>query len=152
MFITTPPNTHARLACDVLRADKHVFVEKPLAMNHAELADVEQAMRAHQSRCLMVGFNRSFSTYSVELHHWLDGCHGPRSILITINAGAIPANHWTQDPGVGGGRILGEGCHFIDLARFFAASPITSVNAVPMRGGDGRLVDCVRRQLAFESC
>ncbi len=151
VFITTPHNSHARMVCDVLNAGKHVFVEKPLAMNHEELAQVEHAIAANPSRMVMVGFNRRFSPHSVAIRKWLGACPGARSIIITVNAGAIPAKHWTQDLGIGGGRIIGEGCHFIDLARFLAESPINSVNAIPLGGGDGRLGDCVSIQLGFEN-
>lgn len=151
VFITTPHNTHARMVCEALNAGKHVFVEKPLAMNGDELSQVEKAMASKPDRLVMVGFNRRFSPHSVAMRKWLAACPGARSIIITVNAGAIPEKHWTQDPNIGGGRIIGEGCHFIDLARFHAESPIDSVNAVPLGGGDGRLGDCVSIQLGFEN-
>ncbi len=150
VFITTPHNSHARMVCDSLKANKHVFVEKPLAMNHQELADIEQAMVANPEACLMVGFNRRFSPHMTKMKSWLASCPGPKSIILTINAGAIPADHWTQDPAVGGGRIIGEGCHFIDLARFLAGSPIDESSASTMVGGEGQLGDCVAMQLSFE--
>ena len=149
VFITTPHNSHAALVCQALRAGKHVFVEKPLAMNLAEIDSVRSALSEHPDRCLMIGFNRRFSPHTVQLEKWLRACPDARSIIITVNAGAIPADHWTQDVQVGGGRIIGEGCHFIDLARHLADSPITGVHAFPMGGGDGRLGDCVAIQLEF---
>ncbi len=151
VFITTPHNTHCGLVCDALAAGKHVFVEKPLAMDLNELERVGEALQSHPEQCLMVGFNRRFSPHSVALKKWLAASPGARSIIITVNAGAIPADHWTQDLEIGGGRIIGEACHFIDLARFFADSPITSVYAQPMAGGEGRLADCVAIQLTFEN-
>ena len=149
VFITTPHNSHASMVCEALEAGKHVFVEKPLAMNLEELEQVTEAMREHTEQILMVGFNRRFSPHTVEMKGWLASNPGPKSIVLTINAGAIPGDHWTQDLKVGGGRIVGEGCHFIDLARFLAGSPIVSHSATPMCGGDGRLGDCVSIQLSF---
>lgn len=149
VFITTPHNSHAAMVCEALAAGKHVFVEKPLAMNREELDRVADTMKQHPGQILMVGFNRRFSPHSVQIKKWLTSNPGPKSIVLTINAGAIPADHWTQDLNVGGGRIIGEGCHFIDLARFFADSPITSHHAVPMCGADGRLGDTVSIQLGF---
>lgn len=149
IFITTPHSTHARMVCQSLKAGKHVFVEKPLAMNHEELDDVETAMKENPKSCLMVGFNRRFSPHMVQMQSWLKSSSGAKAINITVNAGAIPADHWTQDLSTGGGRIIGEGCHFIDLARFLANAPITSVNAVPMCGASGNLGDCVAIQLSF---
>ena len=149
VFITTPHNSHASMVCEALEAGKHVFVEKPLAMNLEELEQVTEAMREHTDQILMVGFNRRFSPHTVEMKGWLASNPGPKSIVLTINAGAIPGDHWTQDLKVGGGRIVGEGCHFIDLARFLAGSPIVSHSATPMCGGDGRLGDCVSIQLSF---
>lgn len=150
VFITTPHNSHAHMSAEALNAGKHVFVEKPLAMNMEELAAVEGAMAEQPGKCLMIGFNRRFSPHIVEMKKWLTSCPGPKSIILTINAGAIPADHWTQDRSVGGGRIIGEGCHFIDLARHLADSPIASVTATPMVGGDGALGDCVAIQLTFD--
>ena len=149
VFITTPHNSHAAMVCEALEAGKHVFVEKPLAMNHEELDQVAAAMKEHSDQILMVGFNRRFSPHIVEMKKWLSSNSGPKSTVLTINAGAIPGDHWTQDLKVGGGRIIGEGCHFIDLARFLADSPIVSHQAMPMCGGDGRLGDCVSIQLGF---
>lgn len=150
VFITTPHNSHASFVCEALAANKHVFVEKPLAMNLVELEQVESAMTAAPDRCLMVGFNRRFSPHMVQLKKWLAASPGANSTIITVNAGAIPADHWTQDREVGGGRIIGEACHFIDLARFLAASPITDFSAMPM-GGAGRLGDSVSIQLSHDN-
>jgi predicted dehydrogenase len=98
----------------------------------------------------MVGFNRRFSPHMIEMKKWLSASTGPSAVIITVNAGAIPADHWTQNIEIGGGRIVGEACHFIDLARFLADAPILEVFAIPM-GGEGRLGDCVSIQLAFEN-
>ncbi len=150
VFITTQHNTHARLVCAGLQSGKHVFVEKPLALSQAELEDVKVAAQANPDCCLMIGFNRRFSPHTVAIKNWLAGSPAAKAIIITVNAGAIPATHWTQDPLTGGGRIIGEACHFIDLARFLAASPIELVDAKAMSKGDGRLGDCATIQLKFE--
>jgi len=149
IFITTPHNSHARMVCEALENGKHVFVEKPLAMNLDELEQVEKAANENPNCCLMVGFNRRFSPHIEKLKSWLESCPPDKSIILTVNAGAIPADHWTQDLAIGGGRIIGEGCHFVDLARFLADAEIVTSTATPMTGGDGRLGDCVSIQLAF---
>lgn len=129
--IATRHNAHARAVVAALGADKHVFVEKPLAMTFDELADIEAAC-ATTNRLLMVGFNRRFAPHIVKLNALLRAVSEPKSFVMTVNAGAIPATHWTQDPAVGGGRIIGEACHFIDLLRHLADAPITSVYARSM--------------------
>jgi predicted dehydrogenase/threonine dehydrogenase-like Zn-dependent dehydrogenase len=139
--IVTRHDTHARFVVQALKAGKHVFVEKPLAIHHAELADVEAAYAlAHlpgQGPQLMVGFNRRFSPQVQKMRRLLDPVKVPKSFIMTMNAGAIPVNHWTQDKDVGGGRIVGEACHFIDLMRFLAGSPIVSFQARRMGGAPG---------------
>jgi predicted dehydrogenase/threonine dehydrogenase-like Zn-dependent dehydrogenase len=150
VFITTPHHTHAEMVCRALDAGKNVFVEKPLAMNHAQLERVVDAMGQHPNGCLMVGFNRRFSPHSIRVKKTLKGLPGPKAVIATVNAGMIPAEHWTQDRGVGGGRIIGEACHFIDLLRFLVESPIVGVRATAMTGGDGALGDCVAIGLSFQ--
>ena len=150
VFITTPHNTHGRFVCDALEADKHVFVEKPAAMTLEEVESITNAMNSKPALCFMIGFNRRFSPHSVAMKNWMESTPGSKAIQITVNAGAIPADHWTQDPEIGGGRIVGEACHFIDLARFFADAPIQTAVANTMKGGDGVLGDCVSIGLSFE--
>ncbi|MCC9601117.1 bi-domain-containing oxidoreductase [Stieleria sp. JC731] len=149
VFITTSHASHADLVCQSLDAGKHVFVEKPLALDSAGLERIREAMRRAPGQKLMVGFNRRFSPHTLELNSMLKGNPGPKSIVLTVNAGAIPESHWTQDPIVGGGRIIGEACHFIDLARAIANAPIRDCTATPLGGGDGRLGDCASIQLSF---
>ena len=149
VFITTPHHLHASMVCQALEAGKHVFVEKPLALHLNELEQVEQSLDANPSCCLMVGFNRRFSPHMTAAKDWLQASTASKSVIITVNAGAIPADHWTQDPEVGGGRIVGEACHFVDLARYLVGSPITATHAFAMGGGDGRLGDCAAVQLQF---
>jgi predicted dehydrogenase len=94
----------------------------------------------------MVGFNRRFAPQVQKIKSLLAGVNGPKSFVMTVNAGAIPADHWTQDMEVGGGRIVGEGCHFIDLLRFLAGSPIAAHSRLAMDSATG---DTVTLQLAF---
>ena len=150
VFITTPHSSHAKMVCDGLQAGKHIFVEKPLAMNLTEIEQVRSAMSSRPDRCLMIGFNRRFSPHTLALKNWLAAAPGAKAIIITVNAGAIPSDHWTQDPEIGGGRIIGEACHFIDLACSLTDSPICNVNSAAMADGDGRMGDCVSIQLSFE--
>ncbi|MBD3176838.1 MAG: dehydrogenase, partial [Armatimonadia bacterium] len=133
VVIATRHNSHADLVCRALRAGKHVFVEKPLALTHDEIDQVEEAMTEAAGDCddppiLTVGFNRRAAPHITEMRDRLQPLSGPKCMVMTVNAGAIPPGHWTQDPSIGGGRIIGEGCHFIDLLRFLAASPIESVH------------------------
>lgn len=131
--IVTRHDSHARFVAQALKAGKHVFVEKPLAIELDQLAVVETAYRNAVERGhaphLMVGFNRRFSPQVQKMKALLAAVKEPKSFIMTMNAGAIPADHWTQDSSVGGGRVIGEACHFIDLMRFLAGSKIVSVQA-----------------------
>jgi len=133
--IVTRHNSHASLTAQALRAGKHVFVEKPLAMTFDELAEVKAAYR-QADRHLMVGFNRRFAPQIQTMKKLLDTTSEPKSFVMVMNAGAIPASHWTQDLQIGGGRIIGEACHYIDLMRFLAGAEITSVQARQMGASD----------------
>lgn len=156
IVITTRHNSHARFVCDILKAGKHVFVEKPLALKLDELDLITSAYyEAHNSGkkpLVMVGFNRRFSPQIQKMKSLLDSAKEPKSFIMTVNAGDIPADHWTQDKAVGGGRIIGEGCHFIDLLRFLAGAPIVSYQAMMMGESAGLKIrdDKVSINLAFE--
>jgi len=143
--IVTRHNSHARFVSQALALGKNVFVEKPLAINLEELAEVESAYHmAHssgQSPHLMVGFNRRFSPQVQKMKQLLAAVKAPKSFIMTMNAGAIPADHWTQDISVGGGRIIGEACHFIDLMRYLTGAKISSVQARCM--GQNEVVNLV---------
>ena len=130
VFITTRHGSHARMTADALAAGKHVFVEKPLAIDEAGLELVRAARQERPDLQLMVGFNRRFAPHAVAARRLLAGRSEPLAIQMLINAGEIPPEHWTHDPDSGGGRVIGEGCHFIDLALFLVGRPITSVQAV----------------------
>ena len=138
VFIATRHDTHPRMVSEALAAGKHVFVEKPLAIDAAGLDLVRRAYAAHPHLQLMVGFNRRFAPHAVAARELLDGRAEPIALQIMINAGALPAGHWVDDPAVGGGRIIGEACHFIDLALFLVGSPITAVQAIEMDDGTRR--------------
>jgi predicted dehydrogenase len=126
--IVTRHNTHARFTVQALKAGKHVFVEKPLALSGAELDQVRSA-HSGSDKHLMVGFNRRFAPQVQTMKTLLDSVAAPKSFVMVMNAGAIRADHWTQDPDVGGGRIIGEACHYVDLMRFLVGARICSVQA-----------------------
>lgn len=147
VVITTQHDSHARLVLQALEGGKHVFVEKPLCLTLAELNDIKSAQLATGgSSMVMVGFNRRYAPQVQKMKQLLGGVTGPKAFIMTVNAGAIPADHWTQDPDAGGGRIIGEACHFIDLLRFLAASPITGWQRMSM---DAPTRDTVSIQLSF---
>ncbi|MDA9830224.1 bi-domain-containing oxidoreductase [Akkermansiaceae bacterium] len=150
VFITTPHSSHGNLVAEALQAGKHVFVEKPLALKNEEIDRIEELLGKEHVGRLMVGFNRRFSPHTQQLKSWLAACPGAKSIVITVNAGDIPSDHWIQDPEVGGGRILGEACHFIDLARYLTDSSIVDVKPVSLGGQAGSLGDSVMVSLTFQ--
>ena len=128
VVIATRHDSHASLVCKALRAGKNVFVEKPLALNQEQLREIEETWRSlPQPSLLMVGFNRRFAPQVQRIRQLLSGVKEPKAIVYTVNAGALPREHWTQSPKSGGGRIVGEACHFIDLLRFLAGSPVRSI-------------------------
>jgi polar amino acid transport system substrate-binding protein len=122
VVVATRHGEHAACALAALDAGKDVFLEKPLAIRPEEL--VELCRRVPESgRLLFVGFNRRFSPAAAEIRRRLRGRAGPLHMIYRVNAGALPAEHWTLDPAEGGGRVLGEVCHFVDLLGFFAGCP-----------------------------
>ena len=132
VLIATQHHLHARFIEEALQANKHVFVEKPLAMNVDEVAQVIDCVRACPDRQLMVGFNRRFSPHTLKIQQLLQGRSEPLAMTMTINAGMIPPSHWVQDPAKGGGRIVGEACHFIDLMACLADAKVQTVSAIMM--------------------
>jgi len=151
LVVTTRHDTHARFVMRALSAGKHIFVEKPLCLTLEELGQIESAYAQSSHRIgaplVMVGFNRRFAPQVQKMKELLAGVSAPKSFVMTVNAGAIPPEHWTQDPAVGGGRIKGEVCHFIDLLRFLAGSPIVSHSRLAMHSAPG---DTLSLQLGFE--
>ena len=132
VVITTQHSSHAKFVIDALKAGKHVFVEKPLCMNHEELEEIISAYKEARKQKpvnLMVGYNRRYSPLIQQCRKAIAAVNSPASMIMTVNAGKIPAEHWTQDIDAGGGRIIGEACHFIDLLRFVAGSPIVRIHS-----------------------
>lgn len=142
--IATRHNSHAQMVLAAIKSGKHVFVEKPLCLTLNELEAIQSAYLEYEkrstenggNRLLMVGFNRRFAPQVVKMKELLESRREPKAIIITVNAGEIPADHWTQNQEIGGGRIVGEACHFIDLMRFLVGYPITGhqatmIGAVP---------------------
>jgi predicted dehydrogenase len=152
VVITTRHDSHSRLTCQALNAGKHVFVEKPLALTLADLKELERVYRGVKDRIVMVGFNRRFASQVQRMKELLVGVRDPKTLVMTVNAGAIPAQHWTQDPAVGGGRIVGEACHFVDLVRFLIGSPVIGFQAASMGKVPGLAVaeDKATITLSFE--
>jgi predicted dehydrogenase/threonine dehydrogenase-like Zn-dependent dehydrogenase len=125
VLIATRHHLHARQALAALRAGKAVFCEKPICLSEDELALLVSAATCDHAPLLMVGFNRRFAPLAVQMKKFLDEIHEPLAIHYRVNAGYIPADHWVNDPEQGGGRILGEVCHFVDFLCFLAgACPI----------------------------
>ncbi len=150
VVIATRHDSHADLVCRALVAGKHVFVEKPLALDLDELRRIasvyEQVSAAGRRLVLMVGFNRRFAPQVRRIQELLAGVAGPKAFVMTVNAGAIAPGHWTQNADVGGGRIIGEGCHFIDLLRHLAGARIIGQSATKMDAPTG---DTVTLSLQF---
>ena len=131
VLISTRHNTHSNFVLNALKAGKHVFVEKPLSLKLDDLENIKKAMQETDKK-LMVGFNRRFSPQIKKIKQLLSISNYPKSIIITVNAGYLPDDHWAQDREVGGGRIVGEACHFIDLLRFLTGHKIVSYNKKTM--------------------
>lgn len=147
IVVMTRHESHARFVKQALQAGKHVFVEKPLCLTLDELAAIESSCAIMTSLpILLVGFNRRFAPLVQRMKQLLGGVSGPKAFVMTVNAGAIPADHWTQDREEGGGRIVGEACHFIDLLRFLSGVPITGHQRMAMNSATQ---DSVTLQLTF---
>ena len=145
VVVTTRHNSHADFVLKAIHSQKHVFVEKPLCLTLEELTKIETAVKT-SSCILMVGFNRRFAPHIQKMKSLIKSTTGPKSFILTVNAGAIPDDHWTQDLEVGGGRIVGEVCHFIDLLRFMVGEPITSYRKFKMSSKNN---DTLSVQLEF---
>ncbi|MFP4511841.1 MAG: bi-domain-containing oxidoreductase [Acidimicrobiales bacterium] len=131
VVIATRHDSHARYVERALRAGKHTFVEKPLAISFDELDSLRRCITELDADgrlpLLGMGFNRRFAPIPTKMKKLLATQQAPKALVLTMNAGWLPPDHWTQDPKVGGGRIVGEACHLIDLARFLVGAPITEV-------------------------
>ncbi len=126
VFITPKHNLHAPMVLEALKAQKSVFVEKPLALNQTELNEIE-TVYDKQNVSLSVGFNRRFAPLSLKMKQLIDGENTPINIIATMNAGFIPSEVWLHDMEVGGGRIIGEACHYIDLCTYLSGSIVKKV-------------------------
>ncbi|MGO8820643.1 MAG: bi-domain-containing oxidoreductase [Desulfomonilaceae bacterium] len=124
VFVLTRHDQHARQVTKAIRAGKSVFVEKPLSLNLEDIAGIEAALtEVDPLPILMVGFNRRFSPAAQQVKKFFGAINSSKTVSVRFNAGEIPAEHWTQDLEVGGGRIIGEACHGIDLATYLIGSP-----------------------------
>ena len=146
VFIATRHDSHAEYVMRCLQARKHVFVEKPLCLKSEQLDDIENVFRQHGDQHLMIGYNRRFAPHALELKERLGG--GPLAMMYRINAGSIQKNTWHQDVEIGGGRIIGEVCHFIDFATWVTGALPTSVQATALPDPQG-LNDTVSINLTF---
>lgn len=148
LAILTRHNLHAHQAIEAMRAGKDVFVEKPLALTSDELQQVLEA-QAQTERRLAVGFNRRFASMVQEMKRFLLGHRNPLVATYRVNAGFVPPSHWTQDPAVGGGRLIGEGCHFIDLLMYLIDAVPVSIYARAIETERGRIDDQTVVTLTF---
>jgi predicted dehydrogenase len=148
VVIATRHNLHARQAVTALNAGKSVFCEKPLCLSEKELADIVRSytrLMTTQQSFLMVGFNRRFAPMAWRMRAFLAEIHEPLAMHYRVNAGYLPPDHWVHDSEQGGGRILGEICHFVDFMMFLAGSSPVSVHAISLDnsgryGGDNVIV------------
>lgn len=148
VFIATRHETHAGYVMQALQSGKNVFVEKPLCLTEEELVQIQHEFTKHNCR-VMVGFNRRFAPMIQTIKKTFSSSN-PIAINYRINAGVIPADHWVHDLKVGGGRIVGEACHFIDLCMFLAGSKLTTISAVALNDAQ-KLNDTVCFNLQFEN-
>ena len=138
--IVTRHDAHANQVVTALNAGKNVFVEKPLALKLEELDLIDSAYNNNKGSKplrLMVGYNRRFAPHIVKIKELLNVHQNPKTIIMTVNAGSIPGDHWVQNLNVGGGRIIGEACHFIDLMRFLIGVPIIEHQSLMMGDAPG---------------
>jgi predicted dehydrogenase/threonine dehydrogenase-like Zn-dependent dehydrogenase len=147
VFIATRHDSHGPYVEKALASEKHVFVEKPLCLNEDQLDRIHQLVK-ETNRGVMVGFNRRFSPFATEIKKRLGS--GRMTMLYRVNAGKIPADTWVQDLEIGGGRIVGEACHFIDFLTFICGSVPISISAMSMSDADN-LNDAVNISLKFKN-
>lgn len=152
VLITTRHNAHAQMVKESLQAGKNVFVEKPLAINDEQLEDIRQVYQSKEaSLTLTVGFNRRFSPFIRQAKTLLGGSTDSLNIIATMNAGFIPADVWVQDLQVGGGRIVGEACHFIDLMVYLTGSKVAEVTMSALGKNPTEQTDNAIITLKFEN-
>lgn len=149
IFIATRHDSHAGYVMDALKHNKNVFTEKPLCLHEAELEEIKDLYQKSKS-VVMLGFNRRFSPQIIKAKAFFDKLNVPLSINYRINAGTIAADHWVHDKNVGGGRIIGEVCHFIDLLTFITGSKVKSLSANAMQDAK-HLTDTLVINFQFEN-
>jgi predicted dehydrogenase/threonine dehydrogenase-like Zn-dependent dehydrogenase len=152
VVVATRHHLHARQVLATLFARKHVFCEKPLCLSEEDLRAIAGAylgIPSSERPVLMVGFNRRFAPMTVRLRSFLAPISEPLALHYRINAGHLPPDHWVNDREQGGGRILGEVCHFVDLLMFLAGSPVVEVEARPVGNSGGYSGDNVLVSLRF---
>jgi predicted dehydrogenase/threonine dehydrogenase-like Zn-dependent dehydrogenase len=135
VIVMTRHDSHARQVTELLKASKNVYCEKPLAVKEEELLQLEKLLQKPALPLLTVGFNRRFAPYAIEMKAFFASVNEPLQIHYRVNAGFLPSNHWLHDPIQGGGRIIGEGCHFIDFLTFLTGETPTSIYATALPDG-----------------
>ena len=134
--ILTRHHQHSPQIIEAMQRKKHVFCEKPLAIDRTGVESVFEQLNQPEQPVMTIGFNRRFAPLALEMKHFMDGSDQPRMMQYTVNAGALPLNHWLHDPKIGGGRIIGEGCHFIDFMTWLANSLPVSVSTTSLPDGN----------------
>jgi len=150
VFIILRHNLHAAFVVEALEAGKHVFVEKPLALTREELNRVIETVNKRPEQMIMVGFNRRFSPHTVKVRELLSSRIEPLCVQVLVNSGRIPSDSWVQNKEVGGGRIVGEACHFIDLLVSLIGSKVKTIAATMMGGSVTNPEDRMSMTLSFE--
>ena len=149
VVLLTRHQLHARQVITALRSGKNVYCEKPLALTAEELDGIEQVLKEEGVPLLTVGFNRRFAPFSQLLHRFFEQRGEPMHVSYRVNAGFLPANHWLHDPNQGGGRIIGEGCHFIDFISFLVGDVPRWVSATGLPDGNRYRQDNVEITFGF---
>jgi predicted dehydrogenase/threonine dehydrogenase-like Zn-dependent dehydrogenase len=152
LVIATRHHLHAGQVLAALRAGKHVFCEKPLCLSEDELGTIARAylgIASAQRPALMVGYNRRFAHMTAQLKSFLTPISEPLALHYRVNAGSLPPDHWVNDREQGGGRVLGEVCHFVDLLMFLAASPIVEIEGRGLRSSQRYSGDNVLISIRF---
>lgn len=147
VFISTRHDSHSNLLLEGLKNNKSIYLEKPLCINKTEFKKISNFLNKNGNYNFIVGFNRRFSKLSLKVKELLMPIKGPKSFIYNINSGNIDLSHWTQNPLIGGGRLIGETCHFIDLIRFFSGFKITEYHINLM---DNISLDTFSISLKFE--
>lgn len=139
VVIASRHDSHAKYVLEAIESGRHVFCEKPICTSLQDLEEIKYKFQKSKSNQIVIGFNRRFSPLSVKAKQLLESQIGKKIITITVNAGALPTDHWAINKKIGGGRIVGEACHFIDLMRFFIGFPIESFESTSCE--DGTLIN-----------